>query len=451
MFLESIWLEAIIIFVLVIINGFLSGSEMAIVAARRSKIEQMASEGDPSAALVKGLKEKPDRFLATIQIGITLVGTMAAAVGGAAAVESLKPIIQRVLFGPVQGLAEVISIGLVVVLISYFTLILGELVPKSLALKYSEKIACFTARPLNLLSRLSSVLVKFLTRSTGLVLFLFGVKEVRNSAFVTEEEVKYMIKEGRESGVFDETEQELIHSIFEFTDTSVKDVMIPRSRMQVLDIDTPPEDVLRFMVETGYSRFPVYKETPDKIAGILYNKDVLRMLDQDKAFVLKDILRKPYFVPETAMISNLLKAMQKQRMHMAIVVNEHGEIDGMITIEDLLEEIVGEIEDEYMKGEDIKGPVESLKDGSMVIDASVFLRDLEIEPPLPIEESEDYDTLAGFVLYKLQKIPKGGEIVSHDGYRFTVVDMEDNRIAKVKVEKEGSNDRHSKRKKATKK
>ncbi|MFQ5901975.1 MAG: hemolysin family protein, partial [Thermodesulfobacteriota bacterium] len=402
--MDSIWLEAIIIFVLVVINGLLSGSEMAIISARRSKIEQMASEGDLSATLVKELKENPDRFLATIQIGITIVGTMAAAVGGAAAIEFLKPIVQKIPFKPIQGLAEIISIGLIVVLISYFNLILGELVPKSLALKYSEKIACFTAKPLTLLSKLSSVLVKFLTRSTGLVLFIFGIKEVRNKAFVTEEEVKYMIKEGKEKGVFDETEHELIHSIFEFTDTSVKDVMIPRSRIQALDINTPPEEVLKFMVEQGYSRFPVYKETPDQIVGILYNKDVLRMLNEDKTFTLQDILRKSYFIPETAMISSLLKDMQKKRMHMAIVVNEHGEVDGMVTIEDLLEEIVGEIEDEYMKGEDIKGPVENLRDGSMVIDASVLLRDLEIEPPLPIEESEDYDTLAGFILYKLQII-----------------------------------------------
>lgn len=437
MITDNLWLEVFIIFLLILFNAFFSGAEMGIVSARRGRIEELSKEGKKGATLVKELKDDPDRFLATVQIGITIIGSLASAIGGALAVEFLKPQIQRLPIPIIQAISEALSLGLVVIVISYLTLVFGELIPKSLALRYSEGIACFAARPIDLISRLSFLLVKVLVGSSRTVLNLFGVKDVAERTFVSEEEVKYMIKEGKERGIFNETEHELIQSVFEFTDTNVREVMVPRSKIQSIDIDTPPQDVLKLMVTKGFSRYPVYKDTPENIVGILYNKDVLRVLQEGKPLELKGLIRKPYFVPETALISRLLQEMQTKRVHMALVVNEYGEIDGLVTIEDLLEEIVGEIEDEYRVEKEVAGPVERLKDGSLVIDASVPLRDLELEPPLPIEESEDYDTLAGFVLFKLQSIPKGGEIMFHKGFKFTVVDMERNRIAKVKVEKVG--------------
>ena len=432
----NFWFEVFLIFILIIANAFFSGSEMGIVSARRSRIEKLSKEGKKGAGLVKKLKEDPDRFLATVQVGITIIGSFASAIGGVLAVEYLKPRFQKIPIPFIQNISEALSLAIVVIVLSYFILVFGELIPKSLALRYSESIACLTAKPIDMLSRLSSILIRFLAGSSRTVLKIFGVKEVVERTFVSEDEIKYMIKEGKERGIFDETEHELIHSVFEFTDTTVREVMVPRSKIQFIDIEISLEEVMKIMVEKGFSRYPVYKETTERIVGILYNKDVLKVIQEEKSIDIKGLVRKPFFVPETTYISKLLKDMQSKRIHMACVVNEFGEIDGLVTIEDLLEEIVGEIEDEYITKDNV-GHVERLMDGSLVIDASLPLRDIDIEPPLPIEESEDYDTLAGFILYKLQSIPKGGEIVYHNGYKFTVVNMEGKRIARIKVEKLG--------------
>ncbi|MBI5681952.1 MAG: HlyC/CorC family transporter [Deltaproteobacteria bacterium] len=318
-----------------------------------------------------------------------------------------------------------------VIVISYVTLIIGELAPKSLALRYAEGIACFSAKPINLLSKGTAFFVRVLTTSTNIILKLFGTKGLEERAFISEEEIKYFVKEGMEKGIFEETEQELIHSVFDFADTTVKEIMVPRHKFSAIDINSQQDEALDFLIETGFSRYPVYKDTQEHIVGILYNKDVFRLLKENKPLDLSKIVRAPHFVPDTIMISKLLKDMQKKRVHMAIVVNEHGEVDGLVTIEDLLEEIVGEIEDEY----DIEkgGMIEKLKDGTMLIDGSAPIIDLQ-DRGLPFEDTEEYHTLAGFMLTRLQKIPRGGEFVTHMGYRFTVVDVEGKRVVKVKVE-----------------
>lgn len=432
MSLESLWLQAIVILLLILANGFFSGSEFAIISARRSKLDELAKKGNHSASIANSLKDSPDRFLATIQIGITIISSLASVIGGVAAVEVLKPLFLSIQIEVVQRLAELISVGIVVVLISYITLIFGELIPKSLALRYAEELACISAIPINFLSRVASVFVGFLTQSSNLVLKLFGAKGLEERAFISEEEIKYFIKEGREKGIFEETEEALIHGVFEFADTTVKDIMVPKHKFNAIDTDTPPEQVLKFIVESGFSRYPVYSKNVENVIGILYNKDVFKVMEEKKPFVLRELIRPPYFVPDTVMISRLLRELQRRRIHMAIVVNEHGEVDGLVTIEDILEEIVGEIEDEY----DIEkgGLVERLRDGTMIIDASSQLRDL-IDVGLPLEGTEELNTLAGFMYSKLQKIPRGGEFIAHKGYRFTVVDVEGRRIVKVKVEK----------------
>lgn len=429
---ESLWLEAIIILFLILANGFFSGSEIAIISARRSKIEELSKKGMRSADIVNQLKDDPDRFLATVQVGITIIGSLASVIGGVTAAEQLKPLLASIPIEAVRKLAEPIAVAMVVVVISYVTLVFGELIPKSLALRYSEELACVSARPLDFLSRAASGFVKLLTMSTNLVLKIFGAKGLEERAFVSEEEIKYFIKEGKEKGIFEETEEALIHGVFEFADTTVKEIMIPKHKFNAIDMDTQPDQILKFIVESGFSRYPVYKDATENIIGILYNKDVFKIMEEKKPFVLRELIRPPYFVPDTVMISRLLRELQRRRIHMAIVVNEHGEVDGLVTIEDILEEIVGEIEDEY----DIEkgGLVERLKDGTMIIDASSQLRDL-IDVGLPLEGTEELNTLAGFMYSKLQKIPRGGEFVFYKGYRFTVVDVEGRRIVKVKAEK----------------
>jgi len=418
--------------ILILVNGFLSGSEIALISARKSRLDMLAKEGNQSAAIAGRLKEDSERFLATVQIGITVVGTLASAIGGVAAIEVLKPAIVAIPLWPFQRYGELISIALVATAIIFATLVFGELVPKSLGIRNAERLACLAARPIDFLSRVSFVLVKLLTKTSNLVVRPFGIKGIEEGAFISEEEIKYFIREGKTKGIFEETEEALIHSVFEFADTMVKDVMVPKHKISAIEIDTPPEEVLNFIVESGFSRYPVYRESLENIVGILYHKDIFKVMEEKRPLVLKELIRPPYFIPDTIMISRLLKEMQRKRVHMAIISNEHGEVEGLVSIEDLLEEIVGEIEDEY----DIEkgGLIERLKNGNMIIDASASPRDL-IDVGLSFEESEEYTTLAGFMLSKLQKIPRGGEFVAHNGYKLTVVDVEGRRIIKVKAEK----------------
>ncbi len=424
--------QAVVILVLIILNGFFSGAEIAIISSRRAEIDRLAKEGRGSAVKVRQMKERPERFLATVQVGVTIVTTIASVLGGLVAIKYLKPVLSSIPFSPLRHSAEFISVVIVVVVISYASLIMGELVPKSLALRYSEKIACVTARPLDVFTRLSSIPVKVLTASTKMVLKVLGIKADVKRTFVSEEEIKYFIREGRASGVFEETEAALLHGVFQFADTTVKEIMISKPKFSAIDINTPPEEVLSIMSEAGFSRYPVYKGTTDRVVGILFNKDVFRVVEKGEPVVVKDIMRPPYFVPSTILISKLLREMQRRKVHIAIVVDEHGDVDGLVTIEDILEEIVGEIEDEY--DVDKGGLVERLKDGTMILDATISIGDLKDEGILIDEEDEEFNTLAGFLLVKLQRIPRGGEFVIYKGRRFTVVDVEANRIVKVKGE-----------------
>ena len=433
MFLESFWFEAVLIFALILANGFFAASEIAIIATRKTRVDALVEKGAPSAAAVARLKDDPDRFLATVQIGITIVGTLASAIGGAAAVQFLKPVIQAIDLPWMAEWGEFISIVSVVLPIAYFSLVLGELFPKSLALRFSEQIAFFVARPIDRLARITSFFVSILTGSSNALLWLFGGgRDSGGSSFVSEEEVKSLIREGAAKGIFDETEKELIHSVFEFVDTPVKAVMVPRTEIHAIDVKTPPDQVLKSFVESGFSRIPVYDETMDRVVGILYNKDLFRALQEKETFEIRDHLHPPFFVPGSLPISQFLKDLQRRRIAMAIVVNEFGEVEGLATIEDLLEEIVGEIRDEYDREE--RGPVERLPDGSLVIQGSALLKDLRSDYGIPFEESPDYRTLAGFVLAKLKRIPRGGERVEQDGYRLTIVDMEGQRIVKIRLE-----------------
>jgi putative hemolysin len=430
--ISGLWLEASLIGFLILMNGFFAGAEIALVSARRSRIQQLAASGDARAARVSALQDDPDRFLATVQVGVTFVGTFAGAVGGAAAVRALSPLIGRLPIPYAQVVAEPLALGLVIVAITYVTLILGELSPKSLALRHAVAFALRIAGPIGWLARAGAPLVHLLTASNRFVLRLLGQKGVEDRAFISEEEVKHMVQEGREQGVFDQTEQELIHSVFEFTEASVKDVMIPRPRIQAIEAETPMEEVLAFIVEAGKSRYPVYRQSPDEVIGILYDKDLFRLMAEKKPIVLSEVLRPAFFAPETAQVSHLLKAMQRRRMPMALIVDEYGSLKGLITIEDLIEEIVGEIQDEADRDE---RPVQRLRDGSYLVDASVSIHDLADQYQLAFPESAEYETLAGFVLTQLQRMPRGGEIVTYEDWRLTIVDMDGRRIAKIKIER----------------
>ena len=432
MILEDIWFEAVLILLLILANGFFAASEIAMIATRKSRIDYLLEKGVKSAAAVARLKNDPDRFLATVQIGVTVVSSLASAIGGAAAIGFLKPQIESLPLPGVARWGEAIAILVIVVPISYFSLVLGELVPKSLALRFSEQIACAVARPIEFLARTSSFFVRMLTASSNAVLWLFGGKEAGGASFISIDEVKSLIREGAARGIFNETEQELIHSVFEFADTPVKAVMIPRTEIHALEVHASLAEVAKSFIDSGFSRIPVYEGELDRVIGVLYNKDIFKALQEKNDFRIRDHLHPAFFVPSSLPISELLKQLQRRHLAIALVVNEFGEIEGLATLEDLLEEIVGEIRDEYDREE--RGPVERLPDGSMVIRGSALLKDLKSDFGLPFEESPDYHTLAGFVLAQLKRIPRGGEKVEHNGYRLTIVDMEGMRIVKIKLE-----------------
>ncbi len=429
--MEGLFSDVILIAILILINGYLAGTEIAVVTARKTHIKQMAESGKRNAKIFLKLKEEPDRFLATIQIGITTVGVLASAVGGAAAVKVIKPALQVVPFRPISLAAEPIAIGIVVIAITYFTVIFGELVPKSIALMHPETIGLWTARTVDAFSRITAIFVKILTFSTAVMLRPFGEKPFTERAYVTEEEVKMLIKEGGKHGVFEPTEEKILQSIFEFTDMSVKEVMVPDTQMVMIQIDKSVQEIASLIEEEQFSRYPVFGREPNDIRGILYAKDFLTTFAKTGQVDIRKIVKPPYFIPETMKISLLLREMQKKRIHMALVVDEYGGISGLVSLEDLIEEIVGEIRDEY----DVESPVIQLSDGTMVIDASISLRDLKEDYRIELPESPEYETLGGFLMTILQKIPQAGDTVEIERKRIRIVEMVGQRISKVKLEK----------------
>jgi magnesium and cobalt exporter, CNNM family len=432
MYLDAASFELLAIVVLILANAFFSAAEISIVAVRKSRLAQLIGEGRSVASIVVGLKEDPSRFLATVQVGMTVVSSMASVIGGAATVRHLEPLVRSALPEVLAEWAEFTALSITVMLISYFTLVIGELVPKSMALAHSERLACLTAHPINRLSLLASPLVKLLTFSTDTVLWLFGQHAKAEEAFVSEEEVKHMVREGARHGIFDEAERQLIHSVFEFTDTSVREVMVPRSEVHAVEGGVPPSDILKELVETGFSRMPVFQGDLDHVIGIVHIKDLLREVQKPEPAPLPAVMHPAFFVPDSMQISDLLRELQSRRTHMAIVVNEFGTVIGLVTIEDLLEEIVGEIRDEFDFDEE--QAIQELPDGSLLVQGSLPLTDLKDQYSIPFEETPDYRTLAGLVLARLKRFPKGGEAISEAGYKMTVVVLDGRRLRKIRIE-----------------
>ncbi|HVO25331.1 MAG TPA: hemolysin family protein [Candidatus Margulisiibacteriota bacterium] len=432
MHLDTASLELLAIVVLILANGFFSAAEISIVVVRKSRLAQLISDGRAVASVVVALKDDPTRFLATVQVGVTVVSSMASVIGGAATVRYLEPLVHALLPEMLSQWAEFVALSITVVLISYFMLVVGELVPKSLALAHSERLACLAARPINRVSLLAHPLVKALTLSTDAVLWLFGQHAKAEEAFVSEEEVKHMVREGARHGIFDEAERQLIHSVFEFTDTSVREVMVPRSEVHAVEAGVPPADILKELVETGFSRLPVFQGDLDHIVGIVHIKDLLREVQRPQPVPLPAVMHPAFFVPDSMQISDLLRELQSRRTHMAIVVNEFGTVIGLVTIEDLLEEIVGEIRDEFDFDEE--QAIQELPDGSLLVQGSVPLAELKEQYSIPFEETADYRTLAGLVLARLKRFPKGGEAITEAGYKMTVVVLDGRRLRKIRIE-----------------
>lgn len=415
----------------IIFNALFSASEIALVSVRKSHVKKLLEEGKRHAQSLYELKGKTGAFLATIQLGVNLVGIIASAVSGAIAVEKIKPFFEGLSLPIISSSAGPISLALVVLLITYAFIIFGELVPKSLALARPEKVALSLAPFIRAFSRISRPAVSCLVGSTNLILRPFGRTASMEKSYITAEEVRLLLEEGSEEGVFEAEEKELIKSVFEFSDTSVREVMVPLAQMVTVRIDMSLEEIKKVILREKFSRYPVLGGDFNDVRGILYTRDFFMTMLKEEPFDIRRVMKKPLFIPETMKVSNLMRRMQKERVHMAIVVDEYGSVSGLVTMEDLLEEIVGEIRDEY----DTESPVVQLRDGSFIVDASMSIADLKKYHGIELEESEEYKSLGGLFMTVLQKVPEKGDTIEVNGMALKVIEMAGPRIVKIKIEK----------------
>jgi putative hemolysin len=431
--MESLIGELLFVFFLILANGFFSGSELAILSARKSTIAKLIADGSSRARMVEKLQNDPHRFLATVQIGVTVVGSLASAVGGTTAVKFLAPVLMTSSIPLIREGAEPIAIGLVVALVSYLSLILGELTPKTIGLQQADRVSLLVAKPINALATIAGILVSFLTLSNRTVLALFGVKPESGQEFITREEVLHAVSAGGETGALNEFEHKVIANMLDFTRTQVREVLVPRPRIVAFDLDLPRPEIIQLLLNNPFSRYPVYRDRIDNVVGFIHAKDLLGQAVVHPEFSLDKLLRPAFFVPESQKTAALLREMQQRHLHMAFVVDEYGELSGLVTIEDLLEELVGEIEDEH----DGYTPrrIKLLGDGSFIVDALLPLNDVEELLDIEVEEQLPYDTLAGLVLHLLGRFPLAGEEVEWQGYRLTCVEVTPTAILRVKIER----------------
>jgi len=422
--------DIIFILVLILLNGILAMAEFAVVSAKKTRLQQRAEGGDTKAAAALELAHEPTHFLSTIQIGITLVGILAGAFGGATVAEELAVYLNE--FPLLAPYSEILAITLVVVVITYLTLIFGELVPKHLALNNAETIASSVAQPMRLLSVIASPLVFILSRSTEAVLWVMRVKETKEPP-VTEEEIKIMLEEGTEAGIFEKAEMSMVEGVFDLGDRRVESLMTHRSDVIALDLNDPVSDNLQKMIRSGRSNFPVYEGELDHIIGMVSVKDVLAGMVEGGTPDIRAAVTKPLFAPEAISVLKLLELFKGTGLHIALVTDEYGGIQGVISLHDILEAIVGNV---HTFGEPVDIPIVVREDGSWLINGDTPIEDIKkilSVDTFPEEDQGHYRTIAGLILFVLQRIPKTGNHVQIGGLRYEVVDMDGNRIDKVLV------------------
>lgn len=430
--MNATWLELGIILVLTLLNGFFAASEIAIVSARRGRLQQRAEGGNRGARTALELAEEPNRFLATVQVGITLISVFASAFGGNVLSEPLARALSPYA-GPQSATA--IAFVLVVLLLTYISLILGELVPKRLALQNAESIAAFVAPTMRRIAWFAAPVVWFLTISTQVVLRLIG-RSNQPEEQVTEEDVLSLVREGTEGGTVEAAEREMIERVFNFTDVTARTIMTPRTEIFAVGIDIPLNEIMARVIESGYSRIPVYRGTLDTIEGIIYAKDMLRLAHQTsipaQPSSLADFIRPAVFVLEHQRIGSVLQQFKQNRTHLALVLDEYGQVDGLLTLEDVLEELTGDIADEY---DEADTAVVKRADGSYLVDGLLSYGDAEQRIGLPPRDQlptlPDFETIAGLLLALLEHIPTTGETATLGDWQFEVVDMDGVRIDKV--------------------
>ena len=422
--------QILVLVILIGLNAFFAASEIAFISLNDNKIEKQAKEGNKKAKQIQKMLESPSKFLATIQIGITLAGFLSSAFASDTFAGMLAPNLNNLIPIGIEAW-ENISIIIITIILSFFTLVFGELVPKRLAMKNYEKIAFGTIGIIRAIAIVTAPFVKFLTLTTNAISKLFGVGE-NEQEIVTEEEIKMMVDQGEENGTIEEEEKELINNVFEFNDITVSEIMTHRTDIFAVDVNMSGEEKKKKIIEDDckHSRIPVYEETIDEIIGILYVKDLIKNVNK-KSFKIKNIMKEAYFVSQSKLINELFRELQKNKKQIAIIVDEYGGTAGLITMEDILEEIVGDIYDEY---DDIEEEYEKIDDNTYILSGSMPIYDVNKLMGVEIPEG-DYDTLSGYLQEELGRIPEEEEnpIIETKDLIFKIEEYEDRRILKVKV------------------
>lgn len=421
--------QVIVLAILILVNAFFAATEIAFISINDAKIEKQAKEGNKKAKQIRKMLKEPSKFLATIQIGITLAGFLSSAFAADAFADDLAPALENLI--PLGiSVWKSISIVIITMILSYFSLVFGELVPKRLAMRNSEKIAFGTIGIVRTISVITSPFVKLLTASTNGISKIFGISETDEET-VTEEEIRMMVDVGEEKGSIEEEERELINNVFEFNDKVVSEIMIHRKDIYAIDINSDVGDILKDLNEYKYSRIPVYEENVDNIVGLLFIKDLIANMNKKEKVKISNLLREAYFVSENKQINELFRDLQRNKHQLAIVLDEYGGTAGLVTMEDIIEELVGNIFDEY---DDEEKDYEKIDDNTYMISGSVSIHDLRKILNVEIPEGE-YDTLSGYLIEELGRIPSDDEnpIIETEKVTYKIEEYEDRRIIWVKA------------------
>jgi CBS domain containing-hemolysin-like protein len=425
-------LSLFLTFFLVFLNGFFVAAEFALVKVRASQIEIKAKTGSRVAKIAKHMTQHLDGYLAATQLGITLASLGLGWVGEEVMTDLVSRFFNFIEVDMSSAVATNIGHVLAFAIITVLHIVFGELAPKSLAIQRPIGTTMGIALPLHFFYLVFRPFIWLLNGFANFILKMLGISSVGgHEAHHSSEELQYLLDQGKESGALETNEHELIKNVFDFNERVVKNIMVPRTKISGLELDTPHKELLEVIIQEGYSRIPVYDETIDKIVGIVHAKDILPLLAEGKECILKDIIRKPYFIPETKKINDLLSELQLKRIQIAIVLDEFGGTAGMVTLEDIVEELVGEIQDEY---DEEKPIVEKLSDNEFIIDATASIYDVNEYLPHDLPEDGDYDTVAGLVSEVFGKIPEVGEVSDFNGYTLTILKKADQNVESVKLE-----------------
>ena len=432
-------MELLVVVILILVGGFFAASEMALITVKRHRLSQLADDGSRAAQTARRLTEDPGRFLATIQVAITFLGFLAGAVGASTFSHALAELIDEIPFAPIQEAAGTIAFVVVTLLIALASIIVGELVPKTMALNFPERLALLVAGPIRLIETLFAPIVWVITRISALLVRLLGGTERSQGGYLSTEELKLLVETGSEQGGIEEEEKEMIHGVIELAEKRVHEVMVPRIGSRAINVDDPLDEVLEMIIRAGHSRLPVFDESLDNIVGILYAKDLLPYLKGDGrangAIDIRELVRPPVYVPESKPVDDLLHDMQAAKRHIAIVVDEYGGTAGLVTMEDVVEEIVGEIQDEYDTEESSVEEISTDDEVVFRLDGRVSMDDVRDLFDLSDDDEPDeeaYDTVGGFIVHRVGRIPlPGAEVAFRDGVRIVVEAAEPRRVARV--------------------